>query len=124
MAYVLHEVFGYRFSDGMRGAARRPVLGAENVVRSVLGSLRKRRHQVVIETTTVNGRAGLAIVSHGAPGEAPVIGVVALGAAAGRAHDLWITMNPEKLHAWNGNSPQREEPIPHGAETAEPAIGR
>lgn len=90
---------------GMRGVARRPVVGAENVARFVLGTLRKRRHEVEIETAAVNGRDGLVIVSRGAPDHARVIGIVALGTVAGRIRDLWITMNPEKLHTWNGNDP-------------------
>jgi hypothetical protein len=30
-----------------------------------------------------------------------VTGVVALGAAEGRIHDVWVVLNPDKLHAWN-----------------------
>lgn len=85
---------------GMRGVARRPVVGADRVARFLLGSLAKWQPQVGIETTTVNDRPGLVAVHRAAPGQ--VIGVVALDTGAGRIRSLWITMNPDKLRPWNG----------------------
>jgi hypothetical protein len=77
-------------------AARRPVLGADNVARFLLGLLEKNPSFVVEPRETTDG-TGFAIRRDGA-----VIGVVNLNVVAGRVADLWIVMNPEKLGVWQG----------------------
>lgn len=81
---------------GLVSAARKPVLGADNVARFVLGLLEKDPSFVVEPRETTDG-TGFAIRRDGA-----VIGVVNLNVVAGRVADLWIVMNPEKLGAWQG----------------------
>lgn len=81
---------------GLVSAARRPVLGADNVARFLLGLLEKNPSFVVEPRETTDG-TGFAIRRDGA-----VIGVVNLNVVAGRVADLWIVMNPEKLGAWQG----------------------
>lgn len=79
---------------GLVSAARKPVLGADNVARFLLGLLEKNPSFVVEPRETTDG-TGFAIRRDGA-----VIGVVNLNVVAGRVADLWIVMNPEKLGAW------------------------
>lgn len=81
---------------GLVSAARRPVLGADNVARFLLGLLEKNPSFVVEPRETTDG-TGFAIRR-----DAAVIGVVNLNVVAGRVADLWIVMNPEKLGAWQG----------------------
>lgn len=79
---------------GLVSAARKPVLGADNVARFLLGLLEKNPSFVVEPRETTDG-TGFAIRRDGA-----VIGVVNLNVVAGRVADLWIVMNPEKLGVW------------------------
>ena len=81
-------------------AALRPMVGAENVARFLLGVLRKAP-ELSVEERDVNGERGL-VVSAGDQ----VVGTVSLGTVTsgdgdGRIHDVWIVMNPDKLAAWN-----------------------
>lgn len=79
---------------GLVSAARKPVLGAANVARFLLGLLEKNPDDQVEPLETTDG-AGFAVRRAGA-----VIGVVNLNVVAGRIADVWIVMNPEKLSAW------------------------
>lgn len=79
---------------GLVSAARKPVLGADNVARFLLGLLEKNPSFVVEPRETTDG-TGFAIRRDGA-----VIGVVNLNVVAGHVADLWIVMNPEKLGVW------------------------
>lgn len=79
---------------GLVSAARKPVLGAENVARFLLGLLAKNPDDQVEPLETTDG-AGFAVRRAGA-----VIGVVNFNVVAGRVADVWIVMNPEKLGAW------------------------
>lgn len=81
---------------GIVTAARRPVLGADNVARYLLGVLAQNPDDQVEPLETTDG-AGFAVRRDGA-----VIGVVNLNVVAGRIADVWIVMNPEKLAAWRG----------------------
>jgi RNA polymerase sigma-70 factor, ECF subfamily len=81
---------------GRVSAARRPVTGADNVARLLLGILAKAAPGVAIEPREVNGQAGFAVVDGG-----QVTGVVALGTSGERIRNIWIMLNPEKLRAWN-----------------------
>ncbi|RZS68235.1 RNA polymerase sigma-70 factor (ECF subfamily) [Agromyces ramosus] len=89
------EVTSTSDGGGKVRAALRPVVGAENVARFLLGVLRKAQGLSVAERD-INGERGL-VVSAGDQ----VVGTVSLGTAGGRIHDVWIVMNPDKLAAWN-----------------------
>ena len=81
-------------------AALRPIVGADNVARYLLGALRKAS-DLTVEQRDVNGELGL-VVSVGDEIVGTVsLGTVALGTGDGRIHDVWIVMNPDKLSAWN-----------------------
>jgi RNA polymerase sigma-70 factor, ECF subfamily len=80
-------------SDGgglVSGVARRPVVGAENVARLLLGVA--ARHPAFPWTSQVNGAAG--IVFEGTGG---VVGVMAFTVDGGRITEIDFVVNPEKL---------------------------
>lgn len=81
---------------GLVSAARKPVFGADNVARFLLGLLEKYPSDQVEPREMTDG-AGFAIRRDGR-----VIGVVNLHVIADRVADVWIVMNPEKLGAWQG----------------------
>ena len=76
-------------------AALRPVVGADNVARFILGVLRKQP-DLTIDEEEVNGEPGFVVRA----GE-QVVGTVSLGVADGRIRNVWMVMNPDKLEAWN-----------------------
>jgi RNA polymerase sigma-70 factor (ECF subfamily) len=81
-------------SDGgglVPGVARRPVNGAENVARLLLGVAAK--HAATPRAVTVNGSPGL--VFHDEDG---VVGVMAFTVADGLITEINFLVNPEKLH--------------------------
>jgi RNA polymerase sigma-70 factor (ECF subfamily) len=93
---------------GFVSAARRPVVGALNVARFLLGILEKQPAADVEQRVTADGIT----LTFGFDGM--VAGVVTLGVGApatpppaGQAHppaavcNVWIMMNPEKLTLWN-----------------------
>jgi RNA polymerase sigma-70 factor (ECF subfamily) len=89
---------------GRVNAARRPVEGAENVARFLLGILAKRS-DLGLEEREVNGRLGF--VARDADGR--VAGVIQLEASApaggeeaepARIDRVWIVVNPDKLGAF------------------------
>lgn len=79
---------------GVVSAARRPVQGADNVARFLLGILGKYPTATVEDVHTTDG-AGFLVRDGGA-----VLGVVNLGVTEGVASDVWVVMNPAKLGAW------------------------
>lgn len=89
---------------GMGGVARRPITGAEKVARFLLGVLAKRRHEVAVQDTEVNGRPGLAIASRDPSAHSTIIGVITFDTAPKHIRNVWITMNPNKLRTWNTTS--------------------
>lgn len=86
--------------NGMIGIARRPVVGAEQVARFLLGILRNPIVEASIERVEVNGALGFALVSDPAGSTRTVVGVVSFGIERERIRNIWITMAPEKLTAW------------------------
>ncbi|MDF2574343.1 MAG: polymerase subunit sigma-24 [Agromyces sp.] len=76
-------------------AALRPVVGADNVARFILGVMRKGP-DLTIDEELVNGEPGFVVRA----GD-QVVGTVSLGVADGRIHDIWMVLNPDKLAAWN-----------------------
>ncbi|GAA2324214.1 RNA polymerase sigma factor SigJ [Streptomyces kunmingensis] len=77
-------------------AALRPVLGRDKVSRLVLGLLRKEPGVELVEDE-VNGAPGLAVRIAGT-----TVAVLSLGVRDGLVTDLWLVVNPDKLHAWTG----------------------
>jgi hypothetical protein len=76
---------------------RRPgsIRGAENVARLLAVLLGGQPH-TDLTTESVNGRAGLVLRRAGRA--TAVIGVRVAGAGVA---DLWIVLNPAKLHGWH-----------------------
>ncbi|MDN3310442.1 RNA polymerase sigma factor SigJ [Microbacterium oryzae] len=79
---------------GVVSAARRPVVGAENVARFILGVLAKNPSARVEDVETADGAAFLVRDGDG------VLGILNLGVRGAVAGDVWIVMNPAKLGAW------------------------
>jgi RNA polymerase sigma factor (sigma-70 family) len=79
---------------GIVSAARRPVFGADNVARFLLGTLTKRPDVEVLPQETDDG-LGFALWDEGR-----IFGVVTLRVAAERITDVWMVVNPDKLSLW------------------------
>jgi RNA polymerase sigma-70 factor, ECF subfamily len=80
-------------SDGggvVSGVARRPVIGADNVARLLLGVAAK--HVAFPWTSRVNGATGLVF-----EGDDGVVGVMAFTVDAGQITEIDFVVNPEKL---------------------------
>jgi RNA polymerase sigma-70 factor (TIGR02957 family) len=77
---------------GVRQAALRPILGADKVVRFLVGALGKAGGTVSVDGATVNGGPALVV---GLDGE--VDGVVVARVEAGRIAALYYVRNPDKL---------------------------
>ena len=79
---------------GIVSAARRPVFGADNVARFLLGTLTKRPDVEVLPQETDDG-LGFALWDEGR-----IFGVVTLRVAGERITDVWMVVNPDKLSLW------------------------
>lgn len=80
---------------GRVSAARRPVEGADNVARFVLGILRKQQDAQLEAVQTADG-LGFLLRQAGV-----VIALAVLGVGAGGAvTDVWLVRNPDKLTRW------------------------
>ncbi|MCV7063363.1 RNA polymerase sigma factor SigJ [Mycolicibacterium vaccae] len=75
-------------------AALREVIGAEKVVRYLIG-VRRRLPDIQIAPADVSGQPGLVFQLHGT-----TWGVVSLGVEDGRITRLWMVLNPDKLRFW------------------------
>jgi RNA polymerase sigma-70 factor (ECF subfamily) len=85
---------------GVRQAALRPILGADKVMRFLVGALGKAGGTVSTDVATVNGAPALVI---GLDGE--VDGVLAARMEAGRITGLYYVRNPEKLARLSAETP-------------------
>jgi RNA polymerase sigma factor (sigma-70 family) len=81
-------------------AALRPVVGAEKMARLFLGVLRKEP-RVSFTEEDVSGRPGLVGRLDGV-----TVAVIAVEVANDVVNRVWLTMNPDKLHAWRGRDPR------------------
>ena len=79
---------------GKVSAARRPVLGAVNVARFLLGVLTQRPEAQVAPITTGDG-LGFIVTERGT-----VDTVIVLGVRGERVCDVWLVRNPAKLTSW------------------------
>ncbi|GHH17195.1 RNA polymerase subunit sigma [Streptomyces lanatus] len=73
----------------------RPVQGDVGVARSLM-TLLARHPRTTLDTHSVNGRTGL-VVRYGRQ----VAAVISLDVAGPRVVQVWVTLNPDKLRAWN-----------------------
>ncbi len=80
---------------GVVTAARKPVVGADRVVRFFMSLLAKNPHAVVREQETPDG-LGFVLWDEGR-----VIGVVTLEVVGGLISNIRTVMNPHKLTLWN-----------------------
>lgn len=76
----------------VRGAARRPVVGAERLVAYILGGFAKFGVQPVATLTWVNGAPGARVEVDG-----KLVGVVSMTVEDGRITRIFSVANPEKL---------------------------
>lgn len=75
-------------------AALRPVVGRDKVARLFLGLMRREPGVDLVEED-VNGAPGVTVRVAGT-----TVAVLATGVRAGLVTDLWMVLNPDKLHAW------------------------
>ncbi|MFJ4467032.1 RNA polymerase sigma-70 factor [Streptomyces sp. NPDC089424] len=85
---------------GLRLAALRPVVGADNVLRYMAGSLVKAGGPLSGEHVTVNGNPGLLLRLGG-----EIDGVLAFRVGNARVTDLYYVRNPEKLTRVESETP-------------------
>ncbi|WP_308168216.1 RNA polymerase sigma factor SigJ [Nonomuraea sp. NEAU-A123] len=81
-------------------AALRPVIGRDKVARLLLGLMRKVPGLELVEDD-VNGTPGLTIRIAGA-----TVAVLAMDVHDGLITDVWLVLNPDKLHTWTGDDAQ------------------
>ncbi|WP_040773857.1 RNA polymerase sigma-70 factor [Nocardia pneumoniae] len=77
---------------GVKRAALRPILGADKVVRYLVGGLRRTEVAVTTEPTVVNGNPALALRVDG-----EFDGVMTVRVEDGRITGMYYVRNPEKL---------------------------
>ncbi|MFF2426601.1 sigma-70 family RNA polymerase sigma factor family protein [Streptomyces mirabilis] len=78
-------------------AALRPIVGRDKVARLFLGLMRNEPGVELVEED-VNGTPGVSVRIAGT-----TIAVVALDIHDGLVTDVWMVVNPDKLHAWTGH---------------------
>lgn len=94
-AVLSPDVVSRSDGGGAVNAARRPVHGATNVARFLLGVLAQPANtELTYAPALVNGRTGLVARQHGV-----AIGVVDLAVVGNRVAEIAIVVNPEKLSA-------------------------
>jgi RNA polymerase sigma-70 factor (ECF subfamily) len=76
----------------VRGAARRPVVGAERLARYLIGGMSKLEGTLVASATWVNGQPGIRVELDG-----QLAGVVSLTVEDGRITRIYSIANPDKL---------------------------
>ncbi|MGY1692971.1 RNA polymerase sigma factor SigJ [Geodermatophilus sp. SYSU D01105] len=79
---------------GVVSAALRPIRGAADTARLLVGILERSPGLSVLERT-VNGQAGLVVQEHGA-----TVAVLAFDVAGGYVQHIWAVRNPHKLRPW------------------------
>ncbi|HZW41792.1 MAG TPA: nuclear transport factor 2 family protein, partial [Agromyces sp.] len=76
----------------VRGAARRPIVGADRIARYLIGGLAKFTGEIVATATWVNGQPGIRVELDG-----QLAGVVSLTVEDGRITRIYSMANPDKL---------------------------
>ncbi|HEX6685682.1 MAG TPA: sigma factor-like helix-turn-helix DNA-binding protein [Candidatus Limnocylindrales bacterium] len=85
---------------GVKQAALRPVIGAEKVVRMVVGGLGKNESALTCEPTVVNGNPALVVRLDG-----ELDGIMAIRVEDARITGLYYVRNPEKLTRVESETP-------------------
>lgn len=88
------EVASLSDGGGKVRAALRPVVGRNKVARLFLGLMRKEPGVQLVEEN-VNGAPGVRVRIAGT-----TVAVLALNVRDGLVSNLWLVVNPDKLHAW------------------------
>lgn len=90
----------------------RPVHGSRQVAHSLL-TLLARHPRTTVTTQSVNGRTGLV-----ARYDHQVAAVISLDIADHHVAQVWVVLNPDKLHSWNrppdSGGPSHESPSQQG----------
>jgi RNA polymerase sigma-70 factor (ECF subfamily) len=76
----------------VRGAARRPVVGAERLARYLIGGISKLEGTIVASAAWVNGQPGIRVELDG-----QLAGVISLTVEDGRITRIYSIANPDKL---------------------------
>ena len=76
----------------VKGAARRPIVGAERLARYLIGGMSKLEGTLVASATWVNGQPGIRVELDG-----QLAGVVSLTVEGGRITQIYSIANPDKL---------------------------
>lgn len=79
--------------DQFRGAARRPVQGAENVARLLIGAMERVPDGTRTETARLNGHPAVLFLR-----QDECIGAFSLNVDAGEITELYLLVNPRKLN--------------------------
>lgn len=85
---------------GIKHAARRPVVGAEKVIRMFVGGTSKLKAKLTLTPTTVNGNPALVVRLDGA-----LDGIMAIRVEDARITGLYYVRNPEKLSHIESETP-------------------
>jgi RNA polymerase sigma-70 factor (ECF subfamily) len=89
---LAEDAVAWSDGGGRVAAARRPIVGAQQVARFLLGVTRSLPPDLEIRVAQVNGQPGILAFSGGQP-----FTVIVLEMAEGRIHGLRIVVNPDKL---------------------------
>ena len=85
---------------GVKQAALRPIMGAERVVRFILGGSRKAEGALTTDATVINGNPALFLRLDGG-----IDGVIAMRVDEGRITGLYYVRNPDKLSRVESETP-------------------
>ena len=85
---------------GVKQAALRPIVGAEKVVRFIIGGAGKTDATLTVDPTVVNGNPALVMRLDG-----EVDGLMAIRAEGTRITGLYYVRNPEKLTRIEAETP-------------------
>lgn len=92
---------------GIKQAALRPVIGAEKVVRMVVGSLGRASIALTAEPAAINGNPALLLCVDG-----ELDGVLAMRVEGSHVTGLYYVRNPEKLSWLTSETPLTRQPTP------------
>ncbi|WP_232664097.1 RNA polymerase sigma factor SigJ [Pseudonocardia sp. TRM90224] len=101
------DVRGIADGGGVVNAVPRPLVGAERIVRYLMGFARRMPDPTLLERT-VNGRPGLVALQDGV-----AVTVVAFDVVDDRITRIWAVRNPEKLRPWKAAGSSRAHPDSH-----------
>lgn len=93
LSVLAEDVTSWSDGGGKAASARRPIHGAENVARMLLGLFKKAPPDLITVPALVNGEAGFVNYLHG-----QVLSVMALEITGDRITNLRVITNPDKLH--------------------------